>query len=174
MLRGHACQQLVNSASAVEQSGPMPASVFSHKRRAIIIGGSMSGLFTAAFLRRIGWDADVYERSPVELRAATHKRWRMRCTTTTTISTLRSLHTTAFASRLARPSSAQPQARHLHGGQSADRRRPSHARAVAGSARFDGLDRCAELSGRLSMRACLPKHSAFARELVYTSGDRGQ
>src|ERR1041385_2919037 len=37
------------------------------KRRAIIIGGSMSGLFTAAFLRQIGWDADVYERSGVEL-----------------------------------------------------------------------------------------------------------
>jgi 2-polyprenyl-6-methoxyphenol hydroxylase-like FAD-dependent oxidoreductase len=36
-------------------------------RRAIIIGGSMSGLFTAAFLRRIGWDVDVYERSSVEL-----------------------------------------------------------------------------------------------------------
>ena len=36
-------------------------------RRAIIIGGSMSGLFTAAFLRQIGWDVDVYERSPVEL-----------------------------------------------------------------------------------------------------------
>jgi 2-polyprenyl-6-methoxyphenol hydroxylase-like FAD-dependent oxidoreductase len=27
----------------------------------------MSGLFSAAFLRRIGWEADVYERSPVEL-----------------------------------------------------------------------------------------------------------
>jgi 2-polyprenyl-6-methoxyphenol hydroxylase-like FAD-dependent oxidoreductase len=27
----------------------------------------MSGLFTAAFLRQVGWDADVYERSPVEL-----------------------------------------------------------------------------------------------------------
>lgn len=27
----------------------------------------MSGLFTAAFLRQIGWDADVYERSTVEL-----------------------------------------------------------------------------------------------------------
>ncbi len=27
----------------------------------------MSGLFTAAFLRQIGWDADVYERSAVEL-----------------------------------------------------------------------------------------------------------
>src|SRR5438046_7643011 len=27
----------------------------------------MSGLFTAAFLRSIGWVADVYERSPLEL-----------------------------------------------------------------------------------------------------------
>jgi len=38
-----------------------------HKRRAVIIGGSMSGLFSAAFLRQIGWDVDVYERSSVEL-----------------------------------------------------------------------------------------------------------
>ncbi len=37
------------------------------KRRAVIIGGSMSGLFAAAFLRQIGWECDVYERSPVEL-----------------------------------------------------------------------------------------------------------
>jgi 2-polyprenyl-6-methoxyphenol hydroxylase-like FAD-dependent oxidoreductase len=36
-------------------------------RRAIIIGGSMSGLFSAAFLRQVGWRAEVYERSPVEL-----------------------------------------------------------------------------------------------------------
>src|ERR1700687_5378429 len=36
-------------------------------RRAVIVGGSMAGLFTAAFLRRIGWDVDVFERSPVEL-----------------------------------------------------------------------------------------------------------
>src|SRR3954470_13305199 len=36
-------------------------------RRAIIIGGSMSGLFAAAFLRQAGWDCDVYERSSVEL-----------------------------------------------------------------------------------------------------------
>src|SRR5436309_10432764 len=35
--------------------------------RAIIIGGSMSGLFSAAFLRQVGWRAEVYERSPVEL-----------------------------------------------------------------------------------------------------------
>ena len=35
--------------------------------RAAIIGGSMSGLFSAAYLRRIGWDVDVYERSAVPL-----------------------------------------------------------------------------------------------------------
>ena len=38
-----------------------------HRRRAVIVGGSMSGLFTAAFLRRIGWQVDVFERSGVEL-----------------------------------------------------------------------------------------------------------
>ena len=37
------------------------------RRRAIIIGGSMSGLFSAAFLSQIGWVVDVYERSRVEL-----------------------------------------------------------------------------------------------------------
>jgi 2-polyprenyl-6-methoxyphenol hydroxylase-like FAD-dependent oxidoreductase len=36
-------------------------------RRALIIGGSMSGLFTALLLRRHGWDADIFERSDVEL-----------------------------------------------------------------------------------------------------------
>ncbi|HEY7230531.1 MAG TPA: FAD-dependent monooxygenase [Pseudolabrys sp.] len=44
--------------------GPSPRH---RNRRAIIIGGSMSGLFSAAFLRQIGWDVDVYERSSVEL-----------------------------------------------------------------------------------------------------------
>lgn len=47
----------------------MPGSASSRRRnrRAVIIGGSMSGLFSAAFLRQIGWDVDVYERSNVEL-----------------------------------------------------------------------------------------------------------
>jgi 2-polyprenyl-6-methoxyphenol hydroxylase-like FAD-dependent oxidoreductase len=45
----------------------MPVSPPPRPRRAIIVGGSMSGLFTAAFLRQIGWSADVYERSTVEL-----------------------------------------------------------------------------------------------------------
>src|SRR5262245_28024814 len=36
-------------------------------RRALIIGGSMSGLFSALFLRARGWDVSLYERSPVAL-----------------------------------------------------------------------------------------------------------
>jgi 2-polyprenyl-6-methoxyphenol hydroxylase-like FAD-dependent oxidoreductase len=36
-------------------------------RRALIVGGSMSGLFAAHLLRRRGWRVDVFERSAVEL-----------------------------------------------------------------------------------------------------------
>jgi 2-polyprenyl-6-methoxyphenol hydroxylase-like FAD-dependent oxidoreductase len=38
-----------------------------YKRRAVVIGGSIAGLFVAAFLRRIGWQVDIYERSSVDL-----------------------------------------------------------------------------------------------------------
>jgi len=36
-------------------------------RRALVIGGSMSGLLTAAMLRRRGWEVDVFERAEDEL-----------------------------------------------------------------------------------------------------------
>ena len=36
-------------------------------RRALVIGGSISGLFAALYLRRRGWMVNVYERSPVAL-----------------------------------------------------------------------------------------------------------
>ena len=39
----------------------------SNERRAIVIGGSIAGLFIGAFLRRIGWRVDIYERSSIEL-----------------------------------------------------------------------------------------------------------
>jgi 2-polyprenyl-6-methoxyphenol hydroxylase-like FAD-dependent oxidoreductase len=39
----------------------------SSERRAIVIGGSIAGLFIGAFLRRIGWRVDIYERSSIEL-----------------------------------------------------------------------------------------------------------
>jgi 2-polyprenyl-6-methoxyphenol hydroxylase-like FAD-dependent oxidoreductase len=45
----------------------MDASERSPKRRAIVIGGSVAGLFVGAFLRRIGWQVDIYERSSIEL-----------------------------------------------------------------------------------------------------------
>ncbi|AIO70268.1 FAD-dependent monooxygenase [Burkholderia oklahomensis] len=34
------------------------------QRRAVIVGGSLGGLFAATSLRSIGWDVDVFERSP--------------------------------------------------------------------------------------------------------------
>ncbi len=36
-------------------------------RRALVIGGSMSGLFAALLLRQAGWDVEVFERSETEL-----------------------------------------------------------------------------------------------------------
>src|SRR5215510_3882176 len=36
-------------------------------RRALVIGGSMSGLFAALALRHHGWDADIFERVDGEL-----------------------------------------------------------------------------------------------------------
>jgi 2-polyprenyl-6-methoxyphenol hydroxylase-like FAD-dependent oxidoreductase len=39
----------------------------SEKRRAVVIGGSMSGLLSGLLLRRTGWDVDIYERVESEL-----------------------------------------------------------------------------------------------------------
>jgi 2-polyprenyl-6-methoxyphenol hydroxylase-like FAD-dependent oxidoreductase len=39
----------------------------SRERRAIVIGGSIAGVFVGAFLRRIGWQVEIYERSSIEL-----------------------------------------------------------------------------------------------------------
>jgi 2-polyprenyl-6-methoxyphenol hydroxylase-like FAD-dependent oxidoreductase len=36
-------------------------------KRAIVIGGSLGGLFTGNLLKKAGWDVDIYERSPHEL-----------------------------------------------------------------------------------------------------------
>src|ERR1700760_3328544 len=39
----------------------------SASRRAIVIGGSVAGLFAAIFLRQSGWSVDVYEKSKTDL-----------------------------------------------------------------------------------------------------------
>ena len=44
-----------------------PEQMNSPARRALVVGGSMSGLFSALYLRRRGWDVDVYERSSAPL-----------------------------------------------------------------------------------------------------------
>lgn len=38
-----------------------------NKYRALIIGGSLGGLFAGNLLQRIGWDVDIFERSPHDL-----------------------------------------------------------------------------------------------------------
>nr|WP_305880254.1 MULTISPECIES: hypothetical protein [unclassified Pseudomonas] len=38
-----------------------------NKRRAIVVGGSLGGLFAANMLLRKGWDVEVFERVPDEL-----------------------------------------------------------------------------------------------------------
>jgi 2-polyprenyl-6-methoxyphenol hydroxylase-like FAD-dependent oxidoreductase len=75
------------------------------KRRAIVVGGSIAGLFTAAFLRRIGWQVEVYERSSIELIGrgvgifATHLELFERWTNAVPVpSTLASLSTSASRS----------------------------------------------------------------------------
>src|SRR5215469_11796837 len=42
-------------------------SVVGSKGRALVIGGSVSGLFAALALSRRGWDVDVFERVETEL-----------------------------------------------------------------------------------------------------------
>jgi monoamine oxidase len=37
------------------------------KRRALVVGGSMSGLLAALLLRHAGWEVDVFERVEREL-----------------------------------------------------------------------------------------------------------
>jgi 2-polyprenyl-6-methoxyphenol hydroxylase-like FAD-dependent oxidoreductase len=38
-----------------------------HRKRAVVIGGSIGGLFAGLFLRKIGWDVSIHERSGEEL-----------------------------------------------------------------------------------------------------------
>src|SRR5262249_27533665 len=49
----------------VRERPTMPSAIAARRRnrRAVIIGGSMSGLFAAAFLRQPGWEPDVYAAS---------------------------------------------------------------------------------------------------------------
>lgn len=49
------------SNQPVSRSGPSP------RPRALVIGGSLGGLFAGTLLRHIGWDVDIFERSAHDL-----------------------------------------------------------------------------------------------------------
>ena len=46
---------------------PVPLAATASPPRAVIVGGSLSGLFAATTLRAAGWRVDVFERSPQQL-----------------------------------------------------------------------------------------------------------
>src|SRR5437762_1230537 len=55
-------------AMRAQGSGTAVTAPKTHDRPgALIIGGSMGGLFTALLLRRAGWDVAVYERNGTDL-----------------------------------------------------------------------------------------------------------
>ncbi|MFL9908885.1 FAD binding domain-containing protein [Paraburkholderia sp. RL17-337-BIB-A] len=58
-----------SSSSELPSAERTPRIVLPADRRpkAIVVGGSLGGLFTANSLRAIGWDVEIYERSPSKL-----------------------------------------------------------------------------------------------------------
>jgi 2-polyprenyl-6-methoxyphenol hydroxylase-like FAD-dependent oxidoreductase len=58
---------VANAAGSVKPAASCFSYVGVKPPRAIIIGGSIAGLFAGALLRRVGWAVDIYERSSTEL-----------------------------------------------------------------------------------------------------------
>lgn len=46
---------------------PVPRPAPFSRPRALVIGGSLGGLFAGSLLRHIGWDVDIFERSAHDL-----------------------------------------------------------------------------------------------------------
>lgn len=53
--------------STQSEDKPMSTSSPLPKRHAIVIGGSLGGLFAGTMLKKSGWSVDIYERSPRDL-----------------------------------------------------------------------------------------------------------
>ena len=52
-----------------ERGGPRMPRAHEGPRKAVIVGGSLGGLFAGHLLLRAGWDVQVYERAAEELQA---------------------------------------------------------------------------------------------------------
>lgn len=59
----------MTGAMAHGQIGKAGTSALGHGRRALVIGGSLGGLFVGNLLQRAGWDVQIYERVAEELEA---------------------------------------------------------------------------------------------------------
>ncbi len=55
-------QRLSNRSAEVSDHSASPSTP-----RALVIGGSLGGLFAGNLLRRLGWDVDIFERSTQDL-----------------------------------------------------------------------------------------------------------
>src|SRR4029077_926307 len=53
--------------SATQRSLAVMHSAGGQRKRAVVIGGAIGGLFAGLFLRKVGWDVSIHERAGEEL-----------------------------------------------------------------------------------------------------------
>ena len=59
--------RFVGIAPAIQRRSVVMHSAAGRRKRAIVIGGSIGGLFAGLFLRKVGWDVSIHERAGEEL-----------------------------------------------------------------------------------------------------------
>ena len=59
--------EFVGIALAIQRSPVVMRSTGGQRKRAVVIGGSIGGLFAGLLLRKVGWDVSIHERAGEEL-----------------------------------------------------------------------------------------------------------
>ena len=59
--------EFVGIAAATQRSSVVMHSAGGQRKRAVVIGGSIGGLFAGLFLRKVGWEVSIHERAGEEL-----------------------------------------------------------------------------------------------------------
>jgi hypothetical protein len=59
--------EFVGIALAIQRSSVVMHSAGGQRKRAVVIGGSIGGLFAGLFLRKVGWEVSIHERAGEEL-----------------------------------------------------------------------------------------------------------
>jgi hypothetical protein len=60
-------EKLKGLAPATQGSSVVMHSAGGQRKRAVVIGGSIGGLFAGLFLRKVGWEVSIHERAGEEL-----------------------------------------------------------------------------------------------------------